>query len=148
MFPYNNYRRGMRPSMMQPPGMMPPPMMGPGMGPPGMGPGMPPPGMGPDMQGGGYGPPPGYGYVPTGFGEPIGFLPFLSPIAKLVGGLFSRPRPTPAAAPAVPSMPPLFYSNRPQFCQTYCPPTPPAAGAGGGRRRRRRRRSGLSGWGW
>src|SRR6478735_7280186 len=139
---------GMMPPMMGPspmgPGMMPPPGMPGAYGPP---PGMPggygpPPGMP-----GGYGPPPGY--PQPGFGEPMGFLPIFSPISKLVGSIFGRPRPAaaPAASAGFPPLPELFAQNRPRFCQTFCPPATPAPSPGGGRRRLRRRRLGeFAGW--
>lgn len=123
------------------PGGMPGPMPG---GDPGM---MMPPGPG-------FGPPPG-------LGEPVGFLPFLIPtIAKAVGGLFgNKPRPPlplpfplPPRPAGLPPLPELFYRNRPQFCQVFCPPNagmpgaPGTPGAGGRRRRRRRRGSRLGEW--
>jgi hypothetical protein len=79
--------------------------------------------------------PPGLG----AYGEPVGlFFP------SLLSKLFSRPsppRPPPPPQPGLPPLPELFFSNRPQFCQTFCPPTgfPGAMPTAPSRRRRRRR---------
>lgn len=146
-----------------PPGYGPMPMMPPGGPPPGYGP-MPPPGLGY------YGDPMGLPILaallpaiasalpavlpavtklfsgPPGlgaYGEPVGlFLP------SLIGKLFSRPKPPPPpplpAQPGLPPLPELFYQNRPQFCQVFCPPgggmPGGIPGAQGFVRRRRRRR--------
>jgi hypothetical protein len=104
----------------------------------------------------GFGPPPGMG----GYGEPMGFL--LPGLIKGIVNMFrpstpSAPPPPPPSVstsvsyrPGLPPLPELFYRNRPQFCQVFCPP-------GGGmqpmmspgfRRRRRRRLSGFGAWSW
>lgn len=83
--------------------------------------------------------PPGLG----AYGEPMGlFLP------SLLSKLFRRPSPPPPPPvpmqPGLPPMPELFFRNRPQFCQVFCPPGGmpgmPGGMPGGGARRRRRRR--------
>src|SRR5688572_22282200 len=118
----------------------PPPPYGGGMPPP-YGAGMPP--MPPP-----YGAPMMPGMMPPpGFGDPVGFL--LPSLFKAIGGLFGGKRRPPPPPPSMampmqaglPPLPPLFYSDRPQFCRTFCPPMPGATpgGGGGGRRRRRRR---------
>src|SRR5262245_55288215 len=110
-----------------PPPMMPPPP--PGFPPPGFGP-MPPP------DPGGFGPMP-----PPGLGDPVGFI-FLP---KILSGLFGGRRPAPPPPPpgpgplpsGMPPLPELFFRNRPQFCQVFCPSMQGMMpSAGGGRRRR------------
>jgi len=109
--------------------------------------------------------PPGLGAYGLGaygeYGEPVGSIfsnlfPIPSPISilgKLFGGGSTAPSapaplsppPSPQTvyrwmprAPTGPRMPEMFYQNRPQFCQVYCPPNT-MPGAPVARRRRHHR---------